>query len=167
MCTCQVFAAEAAAAKAFAAEIAAATAADSAANAATAAAVDWTTKKAVTPVKNQGQCGSCWAFSTTGSVEGINAIKTGKLISLSEEELISCSTNGNMGCNGGLMDNGFEWIVNNRGINTEDGWEYVAKEEKCGFFRRHHRRLQGRALQRRGLAHEGCLPAARVRGHRG
>ena len=82
--------------------------------------IDWVASGAVTPVKNQKQCGSCWAFSTTGAVEGINAIKTGKLISLSEEELISCSTNGNMGCNGGLMDNGFEWIVNNRGINTED-----------------------------------------------
>ena len=101
--------------------------------------IDWVASGAVTPVKNQKQCGSCWAFSTTGAVEGVNAIKTGKLISLSEEELISCSTNGNMGCNGGLMDNGFEWIVNNRGIDTEDGWEYVAKEQKCGFFRRHHR----------------------------
>ena len=75
----------------------------------------------------------------TGAVEGVNAIKTGKLISLSEEELISCSKNGNMGCNGGLMDNGFEWIVNNRGIDTEGEWEYVAKVEKCGFFRRHRR----------------------------
>lgn len=101
--------------------------------------IDWVAEGAVTPVKNQKQCGSCWAFSTTGAVEGVNAIKTGKLISLSEEELISCSKNGNMGCNGGLMDNGFEWIVNNRGIDTEGEWEYVAKVEKCGFFRRHHR----------------------------
>ena len=101
--------------------------------------IDWVAEGAVTPVKNQKQCGSCWAFSTTGAVEGVNAIKTGKLISLSEEELISCSKNGNMGCNGGLMDNGFEWIVNNRGIDAEGEWEYVAKVEKCGFFRRHHR----------------------------
>jgi C1A family cysteine protease len=101
--------------------------------------IDWVAEGAVTPVKNQKQCGSCWAFSTTGAVEGVNAIKTGKLISLSEEELISCSKNGNMGCNGGLMDNGFEWIVNNRGIDTEGEWEYVAKVEKCGFFRRHRR----------------------------
>merc|ERR1711865_1085257 len=96
-----------------------------------AGSVDWTTKGAVTPVKNQGQCGSCWAFSTTGSVEGRNQIKNGKLVSLSEQELTSCASKyGNQGCNGGLMDDGFKFIEA-EGLETEADYKYDGATGTC------------------------------------
>merc|ERR1719454_118189 len=93
--------------------------------------VDWTTKGAVTPVKNQGQCGSCWAFSTTGSVEGAYQIATGKLLSFSEQELVDCAGSyGNQGCNGGLMDDGFKYIES-KGDALESAYSYTGKTGTC------------------------------------
>ena len=98
--------------------------------------VDWRELGAVVPVKDQGSCGSCWAFSTIAAVEGINKIVTDDLISLSEQELVDCDIGYNEGCNGGLMDYAFEFIINNGGIDTEEDYPYTGYDGRCDTFRK-------------------------------
>ncbi|XP_027123852.1 vignain-like [Coffea arabica] len=93
--------------------------------------VDWRQKGAVNPIKDQGQCGSCWAFSTVVSVEGINYIRTKKLVSLSEQELVDCDNTDNQGCNGGLMDLAFQFIKKQGGITSEQNYPYKAADGRC------------------------------------
>ena len=89
------------------------------------ASVDWTTSGAVTGVKDQGNCGSCWSFSATGALEGAYKIKYGSLVSFSEQNLVSCDTT-DSACNGGWMDNAFAWTKTNGGLCTESGYPYTS-----------------------------------------
>jgi C1A family cysteine protease len=91
---------------------------------------DWVDLGAVTDVKDQGKCGSCWAFSTTGALEGAYFVKNKQLVSFSEQELVDCENSkhggSDLGCNGGDMDTAFSWIKSNKGLCSEKDYPYVS-----------------------------------------
>eukprot|EP01112_Ceratiomyxa_fruticulosa_P004069 TRINITY_DN1440_c0_g4_i1.p1 TRINITY_DN1440_c0_g4~~TRINITY_DN1440_c0_g4_i1.p1 ORF type:complete len:560 (+),score=144.78 TRINITY_DN1440_c0_g4_i1:51-1682(+) len=94
--------------------------------------VDWRQKGAVTPIKDQGVCGSCWTFGSTGSLEGMYYLKTGNLISLSEQQLVDCAyLYGSQGCGGGFAASAFQWIIDNGGIATETSYPYLMQNGWC------------------------------------
>lgn len=96
------------------------------------ASFDWTTKGAVTPVKDQGQCGSCWSFGTTGDLEGTHFLAGNKLVALSEQELVSCDTKSqDKGCNGGLQEDAFEFVIKH-GLTSEAHYPYTSGEGRSG-----------------------------------
>ncbi|KAI5060110.1 hypothetical protein GOP47_0024530 [Adiantum capillus-veneris] len=95
---------------------------------------DWRDAGIISAVKNQGSCGSCWTFSTTGALEAAHAQATAKMVLLSEQQLVDCAgAYNNFGCSGGLPSQAFEYVHFNGGLNTEDAYPYTAEDGECQF----------------------------------
>jgi C1A family cysteine protease len=93
---------------------------------------NWVDKGVFGPVKDQGYCGSCWAFSTMGNIEALNAMKTKEYVALSEQQLVDCDTEYDQGCNGGLMEYAFAYLVE-KGCMTEKDYPYVGYDDTCHY----------------------------------
>ncbi|CAJ1978780.1 unnamed protein product [Sphenostylis stenocarpa] len=102
------------------------------------ASMDWRKRGAVTPIKNQGRCGSCWAFSTVATIEGLHQITTGELVSLSEQELVDCVKGKSEGCNGGYMEDAFEFIAKKGGLASEAYYPYEDNNKICKIKKEAH-----------------------------
>lgn len=96
--------------------------------------IDWRAKGAVNPVQNQGMCGSCWSFSATAAIEGAYFLKHGNLLKFSEQQFVDCAGSyGNYGCNGGLMDNAFDYVKAGNKLELESDYPYRAADQACKY----------------------------------
>uniref|UniRef100_A0ABM5EM83 Cathepsin L2-like n=1 Tax=Pogona vitticeps TaxID=103695 RepID=A0ABM5EM83_9SAUR len=123
--------------------------------------VDWRKEGYVTRVKDQGQCGSCWAFSATGALENLHFKKTGQRVSLSEQNLVDCSWNqGNRGCQGGWPWEAFEYVRQNRGLSSEQNYPYSGKDDQRCRSKRENAVGQCALVKRVKLGDEKALEEA-------